>query len=796
MRRAGGGAKFSPDRPVSACDVFNASLQCDASRFNSSQTGTLGELCAYAEGESNCIKGWASTPAFVFDDVIFLIITLVAIWSAGRVVKALGAPALIGHVVFGMLLGPNGTDFAPKPDALMLAGEVGLMLLVLEAGLDVDFDMLKKVGGRAVGVAVSGSLVPMGIGAALSFALGLDWKAALSVGVVLAPTSVGIALNVLSSAQLLNTETGQLIIAAAILDDVIALVLLSALQALENPTAMALLKPILVSAAWLIGIGALSLYVVPPSIKVVLERVPHDMEENFVLLLVFLLAVGIPPAVHHSGSSHLLGAFLAGLLFCSEHHAHHAWVRQVKRLMAWLLTVFFATTVGFAIPPIGTLFKGEVIKFAAVFFIAILGKVGTGVWAMPLTKPNFFVVGFAMSAWGEFAFIVASAAKLNKFIDEETFSACILAVLLSVLMGPLMLRLAVSWKSKHDAVADLVCGDTASEPGDLDGYESFQLRGLSRSGSKEAADDWKREAEQDLTRYPVHYICTVECFGRPGQQNRIHAAFSACSCEVLDFRAYHSSREGGALAYEAEDGASKLRHNMILELAVADEECCLPIVAANEADRETWVQRHKQVQVAIDAALEDADAKVVVERWIPGMIEGHMIHDEDWADEHADVGAAPKNEQHVDLVNSLRAAASLPPRSSAGKAAAAVGGATNGDGDGDGAKHGAGGHVFKPPSRKTVFVHADIELRKRFAARARSEHGAAASQVHGHGFHYSHTDKEHGISGMLSGVTRKEFDKVIKTDSGRSATGTPGIYVSNKQAGSAALAAGGDTYDV
>ena len=115
MRRAGGGAKFSPDRPVSACDVFNASLKCDASRFNSSQTGTLGELCAYAEGESNCIKGWASTPAFVFDDVIFLIITLVAIWSAGRVVKALGAPALIGHVVFGMLWAPTAPTLHPSP---------------------------------------------------------------------------------------------------------------------------------------------------------------------------------------------------------------------------------------------------------------------------------------------------------------------------------------------------------------------------------------------------------------------------------------------------------------------------------------------------------------------------------------------------------------------------------------------------------------------------------------------------------------------------------------------------------
>ena len=266
--------------------------------------GQLNEVCYYAE--RYCINGWASTPAFVFTDILHLIVTLIAIWSAGRLFKAGGAPALIGHVIFGMILGPNGTNFAPKHDGLMLAGEMGLMLLVVEAGLDVDFDMIKKIGSRAVGVAVSGSLVPLGIGAATALALGMDWKAALSVGVVLAPTSVGIALNVLSTAQVLKTETGQLIIAAAILDDVIALILLSALEALENPTAIALLKPFLVSFAWLIGVGMISAYLVPPFMKTILPHIAEERRENFVLLLIFLGATSIPTAVHYSGSSHLL----------------------------------------------------------------------------------------------------------------------------------------------------------------------------------------------------------------------------------------------------------------------------------------------------------------------------------------------------------------------------------------------------------------------------------------------------------------------------------------------------------
>ena len=106
------------------------------------------------------------------------------------------------------------------------------MLLVLEAGLDVDLDMLKLIGLRGIAIAVSGSFGPLILGWLLStFGLGLDWKSALAVGCTLAPTSMGIALNVLKQAKLLNTPTGQLIIAAAVLDDVIALLLLSELQA-------------------------------------------------------------------------------------------------------------------------------------------------------------------------------------------------------------------------------------------------------------------------------------------------------------------------------------------------------------------------------------------------------------------------------------------------------------------------------------------------------------------------------------------------------------------------------------
>eukprot|EP00802_Teleaulax_amphioxeia_P002048 Tamp_02050.p1 GENE.Tamp_02050~~Tamp_02050.p1 ORF type:complete len:643 (-),score=98.11 Tamp_02050:591-2519(-) len=618
----------------------------------------------------------------------------------------------------GMLMGPNGTGLAPKHDGLMLAGEVGLMLLVLEAGLDVDFKMISKVGARAVGVAVSGSLVPLGIGAALALALKLGWKEALSVGVVLAPTSVGIALNVLSSAQVLKTETGQLIIAAAILDDVIALILLSALQALDNPTVIAILKPFVVSFAWLGCVGALGVFVVPRVIKAALPSIREEWRENAVLFLVFIAAVGVPPAVHYSGSSHLLGAFLAGLLFSSEHHAHHAWVRQVKRVMAWLLTVFFSCTIGFEIPPLKQLFQGEVVKFAAIFFMSIIGKVGTGVWASPRTAGNFFTVGFAMSAWGEFAFVVASAARAQGFMTENTFSACILAVLMSVLLGPLALRLAVSLK-RGDDEDELESGANSATRSRQD---SSALSALQKEG----------------TPFPVYYMITIECIGTPGLQLRLCKELEDKDCTIQDVRVYHVTSKGGALAFSTKEFENA--HNMVVEAVVSDKVLKLPLGQLGE-DEAQWQTRHSEVMEAAREAVDEDGASVYVERWIPGMIEGQMLVDADWQTEDPN-SAVSKFKRTLSIA---------PDSSSTGVVAASAAEEVGRIGQGKPTLQ-----THNPPSQKTVLAHADLELRRRYNMRDERDHG---KQRAAHGFHFSHGSK---TGGQTAAPSMRTFQKFVE----------------------------------
>ena len=133
---------------------------------------------------------------------------------------------------------------------------------------------------------------------------------------------------------------------------------------------------------------------------------------------------------------------------------HKAWAKQVKRVLHWLLKIFFAASIGFEVPvrDFGDL---AVIGHACILFIAVLGKLATGLWVVPLRKNEVITVGLAMSAWGEFAFITATTARREGLMDAHTFSAVILAVMMSVVLSPTLLRRHLSRSSKTASCAPL-----------------------------------------------------------------------------------------------------------------------------------------------------------------------------------------------------------------------------------------------------------------------------------------------------------------------------------------------------
>ena len=264
-------------------------------------------------------------------------------------------------------MGPHGLQIAPKPDALIMLGEFGLVLMVLEAGVEVDLQQLAHVGQRGVAVAFAGSLAPLAIGATLGhLVFGMNVMSSLAVGASLAPTSMGISLKVLQDGGVLGTPTGQLIIAAAVLDDVIALVLLSELEALKHPSTVDFIIPIVSSACFIVVVGYCAVRVVPDVlVRRVVPRVAKENVEGLLLGLVFVVAYALMVVLHYGRSSHLLGAFLGGLCFCSLSSMQHTWHVKVEKILSWLVRVFFACTIGFEVP-IRDLWTGPVLARGGV----------------------------------------------------------------------------------------------------------------------------------------------------------------------------------------------------------------------------------------------------------------------------------------------------------------------------------------------------------------------------------------------------------------------------------------------
>jgi Kef-type K+ transport system membrane component KefB len=271
-------------------------------------------------------------------DLWYAIVYLAAIWTLGFLSeKLLFMPALVGQIFAGIICGPELLKIIASPydQAFVLLGEIGLVLLVIEAGVDIDVMTLKLIGKRGVVIAIIGSVLPIAFGIAIAFAIGADTTAAIAAGAAFGPTSLGIAMNILRAGKIINTPTGQLIVAAAIIDDMIALIILSQLGGLVGDiTAASVVIPIVSALGFLIIGGYAALFWIPGWLErfVFNDKMSSQKRGKLALAIMFGLVIGMMQATHYTKASSLMGAFLAGLVFCTDHDLHITFVSQMKRV--------------------------------------------------------------------------------------------------------------------------------------------------------------------------------------------------------------------------------------------------------------------------------------------------------------------------------------------------------------------------------------------------------------------------------------------------------------------------------
>jgi Kef-type K+ transport system membrane component KefB len=438
-------------------------------------------------------------------DLALLAVTLAALVAGGWAAKRVDAP-LVGEIVVGMLLGPSGLvptlpDYAVR--AVFLVGDLGLVLLVMEGGLSVDVPSLRRVGSVACLIAVAGTALPIALGTAFMVAAGFDATTGVVAGTALSSTSIGMATRLMATFGELSTPLGALVCVAAMVDDVLSLVILAIIsEGLANGSdsrssngskALTAATPALVSVAVVI-IAAILFRTVPSAISLVKSRTTRGDEnaafDAVVLASMLALTLGCTVGAGAVGSTHLLGAFAGGMAFASVDGARRVWERDASAVAAWTHSIFFLA-VGFHVPLTDMFVPLKGFGLGVGYAVpAIVGKLVTG-FIVGADVRKAFVVGWAMVGRGELGFVMAGSAFRNGLLDSTAYVASVWALLVATLVSPIQMRAALRrWKEKEKADDEMIEERAGSDPNDdalvVGGAEGFTAEATGAERAKNA----------------------------------------------------------------------------------------------------------------------------------------------------------------------------------------------------------------------------------------------------------------------------------------------------------------------
>lgn len=400
-----------------------------------------------------------------------LLLTLAALILAtrllGEVAQRLGQPAVLGELVAGVLLGPSVFRVIEPGDPVISAlGGLGVLILLFEIGLHTDLKSLREVGKEAVTVAAVGVIVPLVGGFLTVRALGFTTLQALVAGAALTATSIGISARTLRDVGRLDTPEGQIVLGAAVIDDLIGLIILGVVAGVAAGEAVSVWSVSRMTAL-AIGFVALALAVgslaVPPIFRVV-ERLRTTGALGLVALAFSLLLAWLAEA---SGSAMIVGALAAGLVL---HHTpqRREIERSVTQLGYFFVPIFFAS-VGAAVDLRALADPTALGVGLLITVVAIGGKVVSG-FALRDFEGSRLVVGVAMIPRGEVGLIFAQVGLASGAIAAGEFGAIMMMVVVTTVITPPWLGALSRSTKPHapdlsgDGLDDLVSGARTMTP--------------------------------------------------------------------------------------------------------------------------------------------------------------------------------------------------------------------------------------------------------------------------------------------------------------------------------------------
>ncbi|GAA0498736.1 cation:proton antiporter [Deinococcus depolymerans] len=366
---------------------------------------------------------------------LFWVVLAAAVF--GTVASKLGVPAVVGQVLAGILIGPSVLSLVRPDEFLLSLAELGAVFLLFMVGLETRFRDLLAVGKEALLVAVLGIVIPLALGFGFGLWQGQENVSALFVGTALVATSVGITAKVLQEMGVLDARFAQVILGAAVIDDILGLTLLAVVSGLGAGESMSAAQVGLILGLS-VGFVALVLAVGIPLIRRFQPRL-QNLSLSRMFNVAIVVGLGVAALSTVAGLAPIIGAFLAGMVL-AEVKDEVEFESKVHALESFLAPVFFVVVgLQLDLSVLGT--PTVIVAGLILTVLAVIGKVAGGLLgARSMGGQQALLVGVGMVPRGEVGLIVASLGLSAGIINANVYAEVLLMVLLTTVLAPLALR--------------------------------------------------------------------------------------------------------------------------------------------------------------------------------------------------------------------------------------------------------------------------------------------------------------------------------------------------------------------